>query len=246
MNKIILSVFVLLMSCTSSFSAEKVRILTEDFPPFGYVANGKLQGIGVEIVQLLMTLNGLASNDIEVFPWKRAYRLAKFRANVGLFSMSRIKQRETQFKWVGPLYSMQSSLFAQQDFQGEITTLEDARSAGSILVQAGGSSEQQLRSLGFTNLVPVQEPTRQLEMLLLGRASLLFTTDAAILYQLNKINLETSAIKPMLRVRSSDFYLAFSKVTPDETIRKWQATLETLKKSGALQKIQAKYQIKNF
>lgn len=246
MMRLFLSVFVILASCLPVFAADKVTILTEDFPPFGYLVDDQLRGIGPEIVQKMMAINHMDAGDIEVLPWKRAYRLAQSQANVGLFSMSRIAQRETDFKWVGPLYSMQSYLFARSDFQGDIQTLKDAQTAGPILVQAGGSSEQELRSLGFTNLVPVPESTRQVEMLLLGRANLLFTTDATILYQLKKNHHQVSEIKPMVRIRSSEFYLAFSKSTPDETVANWQAALETLKKSGALQTIQSKYQVEGF
>ncbi|MBT6094183.1 MAG: transporter substrate-binding domain-containing protein [Rhodospirillaceae bacterium] len=47
-------------------------MITEDYRPFSYLEDGKLEGFGVEIVKLIQDrLNDDAA--IKVYPWARGY-----------------------------------------------------------------------------------------------------------------------------------------------------------------------------
>ena len=50
----------------------KYTILTENFPPFNYVKNGKLTGISTEIVQKILDLLDIKSTRTRVMDWKRS------------------------------------------------------------------------------------------------------------------------------------------------------------------------------
>ena len=221
------------------------RIFTEDFAPFGYIENGHLTGIGPDIVTAMSKALTARGAQIEVLPWKRAYITVLNEKNTALFSMSRIKEREDLFKWVGPLYSMQSYLFGYKDYSLKLNSLNDARKVESLLVQDGGATETQLLALGFNNLVAMNNIDKQVAMLTAKRVELIEATDVAVAYQLQKLGLPLSEVKPVLKLNRADFYLAFSRNTDDEVIEKWRNALKLIHENGTWRQITAKY-LPNF
>ena len=238
----LLSCFVtLLLSSASLAGDDKIKLITENFPPFGYLENGELKGIGPEIVERLTRSSEINASSIQVLPWKRGYKMTLTDPNTALFSMHRISQREPQFYWVGPLFSMRSYLFARSNSSFRIIKIEDIKKTETILVQEGGSSEVLLKDLGFTSLLPVSNPEHQLRMLLKGRASLYYTTDVAITHQLQVSGTPLNAIKPVFELDKSDFYIAFSKSTEPQIIETWQHQLDKIKQTDWYKNILKKY-----
>ncbi len=83
-------------------AAQEMMILTEEYPPLSYSANGTITGASVEIVrEILRRID--EPNTIKILPWACGYNLLKTKANVVLFSTTRTKERENLFHWVGPL-----------------------------------------------------------------------------------------------------------------------------------------------
>ena len=77
-----------IMSCATPAPAEKIRILTEDYPPFNYVdTNGKIIGQSTEVVKSIM---GKLGQDItiEVMPWAQAYQLTQTDPGTALYSVA--------------------------------------------------------------------------------------------------------------------------------------------------------------
>ena len=80
----------------------RLSVYTEDLPPYNFVNKGRLTGFSVDLVREIMQRVGTIA-PIQVVPWSRGYQKAMEEPNVALFSTVRSTQRETQFKWVGPL-----------------------------------------------------------------------------------------------------------------------------------------------
>jgi len=85
-----------LIAGQSVLSAE-LTILTENLPPLNYVENGTLVGPSVEIVKEIQKRVG-SQEQIQVYPWARAYKMALEDENVILFGMTYTKVREDKFK----------------------------------------------------------------------------------------------------------------------------------------------------
>jgi polar amino acid transport system substrate-binding protein len=77
-----------------------LKVVTEINPPNQYMADGKLTGPLVEIVQTVLEVAQIKAT-IEVLPWARAVRVAQEEQNVLIFSLGRTAERESHFKWVG-------------------------------------------------------------------------------------------------------------------------------------------------
>ena len=81
--------------------------------PLNYVENGELVGPSVEIVKEIQKRVG-SLEQIQVYPWSRAYKMALENKNVILFGMTYTKVRHDKFKWVGPLATKRDILVAKK------------------------------------------------------------------------------------------------------------------------------------
>jgi hypothetical protein len=135
-----------------SILAEELMILTENLPPLNYVENGVLVGPAVEMVKEIQ--RRVDSNDqIQVYPWARAYRMALEEENIILFGMARTKVRENKFKWIGPIAEKRDILAAKKGSGIKIDNLEDAKKVAYIGTLRDDTKEIFLKKQGFTNLV---------------------------------------------------------------------------------------------
>ena len=238
------SVFITILALFSSFSVQadqaKLVIMTEDFPPFNYVEDGKLIGVGPEVVRALMDRMELPGR-IKVMSWKRAYNMTLKQPNKILFSMVRSPEREDQFYWVGPLMRATEYFYASAGFSRDSISLEEARNLEGILVQEGGAHQQILEADGFKNLKPYTNVGNQLLLLARGRGELLLMNDLTIFYQLKQLELDPRSVKPVLELQHSDLYIAISRKTDPTIVQAWQTQLDALREEGGFDEILARY-----
>lgn len=88
---------------------DNVHVVTENMKPFNYEENSVVRGTATNIVKAVLSEAGIDYN-ISVYPWARAYNMARHKENVLIYSIMRTKRREPLFKWIGrvgdpvPLY----------------------------------------------------------------------------------------------------------------------------------------------
>ena len=82
------SLYVSANAATEALQLNRLQIVTEQFPPFNYRVNGVLKGASVEIIQALLVESKLDAN-ISLYPWARAYEIAKHSPNVLIFSIAK-------------------------------------------------------------------------------------------------------------------------------------------------------------
>ncbi|USH02134.1 transporter substrate-binding domain-containing protein [Grimontia kaedaensis] len=221
--------------------SQTFTVMTEDFAPFGYVENGKLTGLSVEIVREIFAIVE-HPDDIELLPWARAFKETQRKENRILFSMSRTKAREPMFKWVGPLVEDRVSFFCRKDGKVDIQSLDDAREVSSILVTRGFPETDFLQAQEFNNLHMTNSPTQSFTMLAMGRGDLAPIGEFAYKSMIQKSDIAPDAIeKTDITLFNIQLYIAFSKNTSDEEIARWQAALDQVKASGKYAEIISKY-----
>ncbi len=221
-------------------AARSVRIFTENLPPLNYRTEDGFSGIGAEVVSAMARLVG-HSGKFEMMPWKRVLSILDREPYTAAFSMVRIPEREHEFKWVGPITHSETAFYQLADSPIQIQSIEDARNVPSIGVNAGSASERALRALGFKNVMPLFAPNTGLKMLLSGRISLWETADLVVSSQSRQLGVSSSAVKKALRLGKYDFYLAFSRETPETVILPWRQALNELHRNGVFDEIQRRY-----
>ncbi|GAB3259770.1 substrate-binding periplasmic protein [Chitinimonas naiadis] len=225
-----------------SGAAHALTFTTEDYPPFNLKgSDGKVAGISTEIVQEALKRAGLTAG-IELLPWERALDMAKKQSDVCVFSAVRNAEREKLFKWVGPLVADDISLFAKADSSITLGSVADAKKykIGAYNGDAYGdfAEKQGLK------LERVPNDNQNLPKLASGRIELWVAGAKSGPYKASR---EGSGIKikqliTMGDPKDSQMYLACNPSMPEETIKKLNDAVASIRKDGTADKIGKKYQ----
>lgn len=239
----------LLMSVAAGARAEvpadySMVLLTENFPPYNMAAGGKnfaqeenLSGIAVDIVREMFKRAGIAYNMTLRFPWDRIYKLALQNPNYGVFVTARIAERETSFKWVGPIGPDDWVMLAREDSKISLDSLQQARKM-KIGAYKGDAIAETLAKKGIEPVIALrdQDNARKLQS---GEIDLWATGDPSGRY-LARLEGVTH-LKTVLRFNSDELFLAINKDTPDEVVARLQKALDQMRADGFVDQVMAKY-----
>lgn len=216
--------------------AAPLRLLTEDAPPMSFLREGRVEGMSAEVVRELARRLG-DEIKIELVPWTRAYLLAQHQADTAVFSTVRTPERETLFRWVGPLVRGQTRFYSLKTSNLQVRDLQEATRAGWIAVPREWYTYQTLKAHGLSNVYGTSGSRQMINLLKHGRASLIATEDITLAQELAAGGLPLDQVQAHYSFMSSDYYIAFSLQTDPERVRRWQAMLETMRADGSLQRI---------
>ncbi len=181
--------------------------------------------------------------DIELMPWGDGYNIVLNEPGTALYSTGRTTEREPLFKWVGPIASYETVLYAKADSGIEIDSLEAAKKAESIAVVRDDSRQQFLTENGFENLILCEDDTECIRKLMDGEAVLWFGSSANAEEIAFKAGYDPAALSAVYPVRTVGLYIAFNPAVPDETVLKWQDALDSMKADGTYDTILAEYDL---
>ncbi|WP_070963295.1 substrate-binding periplasmic protein [Vibrio sonorensis] len=226
----------------SSPTLATLTVMTEDFPPFGYInKDEQLTGIAVEMVQFVMKELEL-EQEIQVLPWSRAMKRIETQSNMVLFSVARTEEREAKFRWVGPLLSDGVYFYHRSTSTQPTRLFSDAKTWDHIAVTDSYPEHAFLENHGFTNLWLTSNPSENVRLLIGGRVDAFVAGEFAVPNLLSKQNIAMSSVKNSgIKLFDVDLYIAFSKDTPQTLLDSWQVALDKLKKSPEFTKIRQRY-----
>ncbi|WP_051303088.1 substrate-binding periplasmic protein [Psychromonas aquimarina] len=203
--------------------------MAEDYPPANYIENGEIKGASVDILKLVWKKLGVPEQPIKIVPWARGYLLVQKKKNTVLFSMSRTKEREHLFKWVGPIFRSRQVIVGLTDSPIKIDSLEDAEkyTIGTIRDDV---CENTLISAGFDRkkLHSVTSLEQNISKLLLKRVDLICHSEASIRDVIKMKNQNAPQFKTIFVVTEKGNYYAFHKDSQNDLIRSFQLALDEL------------------
>lgn len=224
----------LLLVCLPLRAAE-LLLYTEEGPPFNFTRDGQLTGYAVEVVQEMLRRSGDKAR-IEVVPWSRGYALAREEANVGLFSMARIAEREGLFQWVGPFMITQNRFYTRKGSNLKITSLDQARGL-RIALPRQWYSLQYLASRGFSDIFAVSSPAKMVSLFSKGRTDVLAVSDISLPMLLAEAGMRPEQVEAQFSFLRHQSYLGFSPATDPALVARWQAALDDMKRDGSFGRI---------
>lgn len=214
--------------------AKDLVYITEQFPPFSYQEEGKLQGISVDLLDKIlghmnMTLN---RNEIKLLPWDQGYQMALQDNNTIIFSTGRIPDREALFKWVGPISPIKVVLFASNERHIKINSPEDLSALkigvvrdsaeGPLVIKAGANP---------SNLVERNNTTELIDMLKGGTIDAWAYPDLVGIWLAEKAGLNASKYEIVYQLdEGTPLYYAFNRNTSNSTVQAFQQALIQTKK----------------
>lgn len=233
-------VFGIALTGASLAQAAALRMLTEQAPPFSFIRDGEVTGLGVDIVEALASRTATPIR-ITLLPWSRAYRLAQQDEPMGIFMTTRNAERENLFRWVGPVDTSVTAFYGKGGSGLRIRSLDDARTVARILVPRDWYSHQLLRQLGFTNIHPVDKPEDMARMVLHGRADVMVSANVELPLIAARAGGKASDFEVLQPINKVHDYIAFSRATPPALVQRWQQALDEMKRDGSFARIYAKW-----
>jgi len=244
----------LLSGCASQNGATpngkpvSLKIVTEDFPPYNYLENGKVAGRSTAVVQEILSRISQQSSGIELHPFSESYAMLQSGPNVAFYSVGRTPAREPLFKWVGPIGEWELTLYAKSGSAlasgfsaagNDAAKTALAKSASSICVVKDDVRHQYLLAQNFTNIVAVSEDGMCAQKLASGDVALWFGSSTSLGKIVSDAGLAPAAFAPVQSVQKNALYIAFSKDVPDSEVAAWQAALDEMKSDGSFASISA-------
>jgi polar amino acid transport system substrate-binding protein len=240
MKKLVLGFTFLALIVSQSALCNELTVLTEDLPPLNYVDKGVLVGPSVEIVREIIKRLG-TKEQIKVYPWARAYKMALEEKNVVLFGMTYTEIRKDKFKWVGPLAIKRDILVGKKNSDLKIKTLEDAKKVRRIGTLLDDTRGRLLERLGFTNLEPVTDEKLNAQKLAIGRIDLWAYKIPGLRTVCDLAGVDYREFEEVYHLREIELMIAFSKKTPDSVVRKWNEAFNEMLSDGTVLQIRKKW-----
>jgi polar amino acid transport system substrate-binding protein len=238
------TLFLSFSSETIAAASDKLIVLTEELPPFNFMTQDGIRGISADLLRLMLLHAGLQNHveDVQLQPWARAYNTVRSKLNTMLFSVTRTPERESLFKWVGPIISNRNSLIARKDRHIHLNTMEDAQKhtlgairdyAATQLLLSGGYPADKIETTpdAKSNLIKLEK----------GRIDLFVYNEVAFQWMMAGNGLNKNDFETVFVLHEGQLYYAFNKDTPDSIISKLQSSLDALKRTGDVQRVIDEY-----
>jgi polar amino acid transport system substrate-binding protein len=228
-------------------SVDDIVFMTENYPPFNFEKDGKLQGIATDLMVLILKKldSKQTLEDFRLLPWARGYRLTLNQKNTCLFATTRTLEREKLFKWVGPITATSIGLIARKERKVKIQSLADLRDyrvgvvrsdIGEQLLVNAGVPLQDLDRVGGTDVT-----LTSITKLNKGRIDVWSYETNVAKWEIKAKGFRVEEYETVYVLKEGELYFAFNKDTPDSVIEKLQAALDSVVADGEYQKILDRY-----
>jgi len=221
--------------------AKELSFVTHPLSPFVYQDNGKLAGVAVDLVRLMMKENNYQPSFV-LMPFPRVLRLIQTHTDMAGFIVARTPEREDTVKWVGPLISSGVYLYKRKGHAISQATLSELNGKYTIGVAKSNADHAYLTKLNFETIYPVSHQLQTLKMLLRGRVDLIPVSELVLPAMAEKADIDISGIeRTSIKLYDSVLYLAFSSNVDQAEIANWQLALDKLKVTGKYQRVIDRY-----
>jgi len=244
--KVLLVIFLLAIYSSVTFAADfpSLLIMTEEYAPFNFKKDGKVQGIAVDLMVEMLKKVGSSQtrDDIKHYPWARGYTEVQAKANAVLFSTTRTKEREAMFKWVCSINSLITEMVALKSKNIKISSNEDL-----LKYKIGCVRDDVGEQLSIAAGVPKEKLDRvssydtNVKKLDAGRLDLYVSSMSSVTLYAEKLGIDPNKFESVYILDESHLCYAFNKGVSDDVITTLQKAYDELIADGTYDKIKAKY-----
>lgn len=234
-----------LCNTADAYTLKDTTYITEDLPPYNYVKNGKPDGASVQILIAALAAVGIDKNadEIRVYPWARGLKTTLAAPNTCLFSTVRNKDRETLFKWAGPIADV-NLVFVSLKNTVKIDSLNDLEKVKVSAIRKG-IGHHILISKGVPEKLIDLSPTisTMIEKLKRGRVDAILENENVIYHVLRSKGLVWHDFNINYMLNLGEIYFAFNLNTPDSIVSNLQRGIDKIRANGTLKEILEKLPI---
>lgn len=240
-----LALLCLLSAHALAASEPKLTVYTEHNPPFNFMQYDKVVGFSSDIFLAMTERAGMdiQRNDLQLWPWARAYRELQNEPNVILYSAARTAVREEHFQWVGPIFDLECSFVAQKNSNVSIENLHEDVPKYIVGTVRDSAPEQVLIAEGVSidKLQRLHDLELNVKKLADGRIDALLFNEPAIFYSIKRMGLNPDEYEVVHAMFAAPLYYAVSKGTDSAIVSRLQKALDELRNEGVVDAIIRKY-----
>lgn len=234
------TLFINILLSSPVAGATQLQWLTEHSPPGQYLdEQGKLSGVTVALIrELQQRLDEPA--DIQLLPWGRAMMMAKTEPNTALFETVRTPERDSWFKWVGPLMHYHINLYGLRQRLG--VNANTLALPGKLIACSyrNAATVNDIKAFGFVegrNLILTSQTGECLDMLIAGRIDVVAITEYSLPAYAARVQAAGFELTTVHYLTERKRYIAFSNDVADERITAWQQALMQSYRDGTMRKL---------
>ena len=220
------------LAADQTTSAKDLTYITEQYPPYNFQEDGKLQGISVDLLEKIWQNMGVDLNRsaIKLLPWTEGYQRTLSENNTVLITTFRLPEREQLFKWVGPAASGTDVLLAKRGKNVTISDLQDLKKFRIGAIKDDVAVQRLLNSgLKKEDLILENTSAPIIEKLENGSIDAWAYNDLAGIALIQEAGVNASDYEIAYVLAQSDGYFAFNKETPDSVVQSFQKALDFIK-----------------
>lgn len=246
MKKLFVLFFLFVGVSVSIFSEPHIIAVTENYPPYNYMVDGKVVGFSADIVREILQRANISA-VFKLYPWMRSYTLTQKLPNYIIFSIVRTKEREKKFKWLGKLTTIKVYFYALKDKKITINKISDLN-GHHVGVALGDVIEEELRKNGIKDkyLMTSADDKNNLKLLFYGRIDTVAYDDATIRILCKKYHYDYGKLKKIYywKTLNTDLYFATGLKTDENIVKKIKESYDKFIKSKKYRAIYKKYFLK--
>jgi ABC-type amino acid transport substrate-binding protein len=217
---------------------KKLRVVTADLPPLVIEHGGERGGALQEMVKELCQRMRLEP-ALEFVPWRRALYLATNLPAITIFPLTRLPEREKQFRWLAPLFEENYVFMAPKGGRFNFADLP-AMNGHRVALLRGAAQAAILRELGYKNLVEAKSIDEVHRFLLAGMADAAFGERNIIQTSL-RMHDASKEFVISTPVRTTTAWLAGSLDFTEAEAAHFQRTMSEMTADGSSRRILNKY-----
>lgn len=224
-----------------------INLVTEDYPPYGFIENGELTGIAVELVKELFKRVDVPV-EINLLPWTRALKMAELGEADGIFTTFFSAERAEYLQYVKEPLAFEAQYIYYRasdklDLGDSITSLSKYK-IGIVQDYFLGDVFEKAKAEGVLRVEENTDLETNIQKLLDGKIDIMIDHHYSTMYRLKRLGLlEKIKESPKPFRNPESLHLCFSRKGKVEAdlIERIQEALVDMKKDGTYQSIVDSY-----
>ena len=224
-------------------AGQPLTIVSDPYPPLGYVKNGEIVGVSVDLITLLLERTGIEGKFM-MYPWARAYEMAQKEKDILIYQLTYTEERARLFQLIGPIVGDTDCLWKLKRRKDIVLNNLDDAKRYRIGVVRDYFVHTYLVQNGFEegkNLEPIHDDDLNIKKLLSGRIDMMFLAELVFNHRITELGYNRDDFEKALPVISNEGYLGFSRQTSPDVVKRFEEALATIKQDGSYDRIMGAY-----
>jgi polar amino acid transport system substrate-binding protein len=230
----------------SNAAEEELLVMTEQFPPFNYQENDKIEGLSTLIVKKLLEGAHL-KYKIELVPWERAYNTALYRPNTLIYTIAKTESRKGKFHWIGKISNRKVSLFRLRSRQDLASiTLGAAKENARIASVQGDAATEKIIAMGFAtkNITMIRDVTTSnlcIKHVMNGRSDYFPMNPSSLKHRIKAGDVPDLFTEQFVIHDADGYYIAANIETDADILEALRGSYKRLAEEGFINKVINEY-----